>query len=273
MNYRHVFHAGNFADLLKHAVLAEILRRLTLAGPPLTIIDTHAGAGLYDLESAEARRTGEGEAARRLAGAFHAPAIFQPLSAAVGRVNPTGKSRYYPGSPLLIAEALRPRDRYVACELRADDYAALKSSLVRQLGAEVLKADGWRTALDRTPTTPARLLVLIDPPYERSDDYAKATQSIAAILERNRLAVIAIWLPIKDLDSFDAFASRIDDACAGAPAITIEVRLRPLIDPMRLNGCAMVVINPPAGLSRPAATAAAWIAQTLGEAGSAGWVS
>ena len=272
MNYRHAFHAGNFADLAKHAVLIHILRALTARAAPLTVIDTHAGAGLYDLEGDEARRTGEAGVDALMDGS-DAPAAFDDLKAAIRRVNGKGGRRYYPGSPLLIAEALRPRDRYLACELRADDHAALKGALPRQAGAEVLKADGWRIAVERTPAAPAGLLLFIDPPFERPDDHARALAVAAKALRRNPAAVIVIWLPIKDLTGFDDFLGRAEDVAGRKPILTAQTRLRPLIDPMTMNGSALVVVNPPPGLEASARTIVEWVSQTFGGAGGAGRVT
>ena len=280
MNYRHAFHAGNFADLAKHAVLTGLLRALTARPAPLTVIDTHAGAGLYDLAAEASRRTGEGEAgvARLMADAA-APAAFNDLEAAVRRVNPQGegaaggKARWYPGSPLLIAAALRPRDQLIACELRPDDAAALKRALPRELGALVHRGDGWDHAAKAAPAAPAALLVLIDPPFEAGDDYAQAVRLTKRLLQVNRGAVVAIWTPLKDLATFDAFLGELEDASRGAPILVAEVRLRPLTDPMRLNGCAMLVVNPPPTLDDHARAAVEWIARTLGEPGALGRVT
>jgi 23S rRNA (adenine2030-N6)-methyltransferase len=268
MNYRHVYHAGNFADLLKHAVLTELLRRLTGPRPPLTVIDTHAGAGVYDLDGGQARRTGEGAAGvGRLMEARDAPAIFDDLRNAVEKANTSGAVRFYPGSPLVIASGLRPGDRYIGCELRADDFVLLRASMSRQAGATLLKDDGWTIAAERAPKPPASLLLLADPPYERGDDVEKATWLSRRVLKRNAQAVVALWVPIKDLTGFDAFVTALADATDPAPLMIAEVRLRPLSDPMMMNGCAMIVANPPAGLDRPVAQAADWIARTLGQAG------
>jgi 23S rRNA (adenine2030-N6)-methyltransferase len=274
MNYRHAFHAGNFADLAKHAILTGLLRELTAGAAPLTVLDTHAGAGLYDLADAASRRTGEGDAgvARLMADAGSPPA-FDDLKAAVRRVNGPGERRYYPGSPVLIAAALRARDRYIACELRPDEAAALKRALPRQLGAVIHTGDGWTHAANVAPTAPARLLALIDPPFERGDDYVQAVGLTQRLLSANRGAVIAIWTPLKDLATFDAFLGGLEDASASAPILVAEVRLRPLDDPMRLNGCALVVLNPPPGLEDHALVVADWIARTLGEQGALGRVS
>lgn len=274
MNYRHAFHAGNFADLLKHAVLTGLLRALTSAPTPLTVIDTHAGAGLYDLAGADARRTGEAETGIiRLMADPDLPASFADLSAAVKRANVDGAVRWYPGSPVLIAEHLRSRDHLIACELRPDDHATLKDALPRDVGTEILNADGWAAAVARSPPPPARVLVLIDPPFERGGDTSRAALAVRAILRRNRAAVIALWAPIKDLAGFDAILVLLEDAAMGAPTLVAEMRLRPLTDPMALNGCAMVVVNPPAGLDQPALAAALWIARELGEPGGSGRVT
>jgi len=273
MNYRHVYHAGNFADLLKHAVLTELLRAMTGSRPPLTVIDTHAGAGLYDLEGDEARRTGEGVAGvGRLMAAHDAPAVFGDLKAVVARVNRHRAVRFYPGSPLVVHGRLRPHDRYVGCELRADDYAALRASMSREARTVILQGDGWAIAAERAPKPPASLLLLIDPPFERGDDADEAIRLSRTVLKRNPEAVIAVWVPIKDLTGLDAFVMAFADAAAPASVMIAEVRLRPLSDPMKMNGCAMVVANSPAGLDEPSARAAAWIAHALGETGSLGRV-
>jgi len=267
VNYRHVFHAGNFADLLKHAVLTTLMADLTRAGGPLTVVDTHAGAGLYDLSGEAARRTGEGTAIVRLMDDDDAPPVFDRLKAAVREANGGPPVRFYPGSPALIAQALRPRDRLIACETRRDDYETLREAL-RAPGAEASREDGWEAARRRTPRPPARVLVHIDPPYEAADDGARAGRAVKDVLARNPAAVVAVWAPIKDLAGFDLLLSGVEEAAA--PVLLAETRLRRPDDPLRLNGCAMIVVNPPFGLEAAAGDAAAWIAATLGEAGGLG---
>ncbi len=274
MNYRHAFHAGNFADLAKHAILTRLLRDLVVGPAPLTVIDTHAGAGIYDLQADASRRTGEaGAGIVRLLAAQDVPTAFADVVAAVARVNARGERRYYPGSPVIVAGLLRPRDRYIACELRPDDHAALKSVLPRELGALVHLGDGWAHAARIAPGAPAHLLVLIDPPFERGDDYAEALALLGKVMSVNPGAVVAIWVPIKDLATFDAFLGEVEDAASGAAVLAAEVRLRPLSDPMRLNGCAMVVVNPPTGLGAAAGPVVDWLAENLGEAGAVGRIT
>ena len=279
MNYRHAFHAGNFADLLKHAMVLDLMARLTAAGGPLTVVDTHAGAGGYDLTGELARKTGEGQAGIvRLMADAEAPAVFEPLKAAVRGMNAgegVGQGvRYYPGSPLLIAPALRGADRYLACEIRPDDGAALKAALKGARGAEVRLADGWSVAVAeaRAGGRARRLFVLIDPPFERGDDYASIVETVGAVLDAAPGACLAIWVPIKDLATFDAFLGELEDVAqdagdGGAPLLVSEVRLRSLADPMKMNGCAMLVLGAPPGAEAPARAAADWIAARLGEAG------
>jgi 23S rRNA (adenine2030-N6)-methyltransferase len=262
LNYRHAFHAGNFADLVKHAVLLSVLARMTREAAPLTVVDTHAGAGIYDLEGPAAVVSGEAAAGvARLMADPAAPAALKPLKAAVARLNPKGGFRLYPGSPKLIAEALRPTDRFTACELRRDDVDLLRKAL-KPTKTEVLCEDGYVVAAARAKPG-QRLLLLIDPPFERPDDYARAAETAKAVLRRNPAAVAVIWLPLKDLETFDGFLRRLE-APPAPKALVIEARLRPLADPMRMNGCALVVINPPPGLEAEAGAACAWVAKACG---------
>ena len=266
MNYRHAFHAGNFADLVKHAALLQLLERLTGEAAPLTVIDTHAGRGLYDLQGAEARKSGEAEAGiARLMAAGDAPAAFAPLKAAVAKLNGGGAVRRYPGSPWLIAEALRPADRYLACELRPEEAAALRQTLKDRRNLETLLADGYAAAEARTPRDGAAL-VLIDPPFERADDYARIVGTATAVRRRNRQAQLMIWLPLKDLATFDAFLADFEDAVQ-APALVAETRIRPLSDPMKMNGCALLLVGAPGGLAAQLEAICRWTAETLGEGG------
>ncbi len=275
MNYRHAFHAGNFADILKHVIVLDLMRRLTATAGPLTVVDTHAGAGGYDLAGDLARKTGEGQAGIvRLMAEAAAPAVFDPLKAAVRAMNAGqgAAARYYPGSPLLIAPALRPGDRYLACEIRPDDATALQAALKGVAGAQVRQADGWAVAAAeaRAAGRSRRLLVLIDPPFERGDDYRSLVDTSAVVLAAAPGACIAIWVPIKDLATFDALLGDLEDVTDGASLLVSEVRLRPLTDPMKMNGCAMLVLGGPPGALATARITADWIATSLGEAGARG---
>ena len=188
LNYRHAFHAGNFADIVKHAALLLLLERMMRAPGPLCVVDTHAGRGLYDLASPEARRSGEADAGvLRLMNA-DAPQAYGPLRAAVRRLNAGGPVKSYPGSPWLIAETLRRGDRYIACELRPDEHAALRTALKGRAGVEALCADGYATAATKVPAQGAAL-VLIDPPFEKPDDYRRIVETVRAVLRRRASAI------------------------------------------------------------------------------------
>ena len=265
MNYRHAFHAGNFADLVKHATVTVLLDALTADAAPLTVVDTHAGTGGYDLDGELARRTGEAaQGIFRLMAADDTPAPFDGLKAAVRKGNPGGGVRFYPGSPSLIAGRLRKGDRYVACEIREDDAELLRQTLTPFPGAKVLQSDGFEAA-QREAGKGGRLFVLIDPPFERADDYARIAGTLTSALMLDPDACIAIWLPLKDLETFDAFLRSVEPA--GADLLVAEARLKPLTDPMKMNGCAMVIANPPPGLEAPLTQVCAWVASRLGEPG------
>ena len=265
MNYRHAFHAGNFADLVKHACLLSVLSRLTAQATPLSVIDTHAGAGLYDLAGEEAAKSGEAAAGIvRLMADAGAPVVFEALKAAVGKANPAGGLRFYPGSPLLIAQALRKSDTLIACETRPDDLDRLRRNLIGP-NLQVFGEDGYGAALKHMQAGRATL-VHIDPPFEQADDYARIAATVAGVLRRNNNATIMVWLPLKDLETFDAFLRTLESMQL-PQTLVAETRLRPLSDPMRMNGCALVILNDPQGTEQDAMVAGDWIARTLGEPG------
>lgn len=264
MNYRHSFHAGNFADLVKHALVLWLLQARQAAGP-VTVLDTHAGAGLYDL-TGDATRSREAEAGvARLMTADDRPPLIEALAAEVAALNPGGGARFYPGSPVLIARALRAGDRYSGFELREEVAGLLVESLAGFDAATGEVGDGYDLAVAAARAARAPL-VLIDPPYERPDDYHRAADAASAIVRADPAAVVAIWTPLKDMETFDGFLRRLA-AGAKAPILAAEARLRPLTNPMTMNGCAMVVINPPAGSEAAAREICGWVAGTLGGAG------
>jgi 23S rRNA (adenine2030-N6)-methyltransferase len=268
LNYRHAFHAGNFADLVKHAALLALLAEAQAQAAPLTVIDTHAGRGTYDLAGPEALKSGEAEAGiRRLMADKAPPQVFAPLVAAVRRLNGAAEVRRYPGSPWLVAETLRPQDRYLGCELRADEHAALRQALHGWTNVETLCSDGFAAATQRLPER-GRAVVLIDPPFERADDYAQSIRTVAEVMARAPTARVLVWLPLKDLETFDGFLRELEDATE-APLLAAETRMRPLADPLRMNGCALVLAGEAGGLVPILEAACRWTAETLGEAGEA----
>lgn len=261
MNYRHSFHAGNFADLVKHALVLWLLKRRQAAGP-VVVLDTHAGAGLYDL-TGDAMRSREAEAGvQKLMAAADRPPLIEALAAEVAALNPDGGVRFYPGSPVLVARSLKASDGYVGFELREEVAGLLRESLSGFSAARGEIGDGYE--LVRAEAKQARgAMVLIDPPFERPDDYLRAADTAAAIVKADPSAVVAIWTPLKDLETFDAFIRRLDGK-AGRTLVA-EARLRPLANPMKMNGCALVVVNPPPALEAAAREVCGWVVEALGE--------
>lgn len=257
----------------KHAILLQVLAELTAEPAPLTVVDTHAGAGVYDLQGELARRSGEAEAGViRLLEDPASPQAFAPLKLAVRSLSRGKEARFYPGSPRLIGDTLRPGDSYIGCELRSDDHAAL----ARELAARSARAgprlsarqeDGYAFAAGLQAR--GRTLIFIDPPYERGDDYARIVQALAAIEDRAGVSAL-VWAPIKDLETFDALLRGLEGLSFGQ-GWAAEVRLRPLRNPMTLNGAAMIGL----GVAAPPGAQAIceWTAHAAGEAGGFGRVS
>jgi 23S rRNA (adenine2030-N6)-methyltransferase len=266
MNYRHGYHAGNFADVLKHTALCELLRLLTAKDKKLFVLDTHAGAGGYDLSSSQARRTGEAEAGIvRLAGLPRAgmPAAVARYLAAVTaydrKFGPAGgQLRRYPGSPRLVRAALRPGDRFIACELHPEEALLLKREFAGDRAVEVRQADGYKALKALLPPFERRGLVLIDPPFEVPDEYEHLLRALRQGVRRFATGCYAIWYPIKD-DAAAAFAA---DLAAFKPLV-LQLRLGD-IAPGKLAACGLAVINPPWRFEEAMRDALSWIAAQLG---------
>lgn len=263
MNYRHSFHAGNFADLVKHALVLWLVQARQAAGP-VAVLDTHAGAGLYDL-SGDAVRSKEAEAGvARLMTAQGRPPLMDALANEVRALNPDGATRFYPGSPRLIVDALATGGRYVGFELNPPVRALLAEALAGRTNAETREGDGYDGAVAEAARVRAPL-ILIDPPFERPDDYARAAETVIAVVRRDPSATVAIWTPLKDLETFDAFIRRLQGKVG--PTLVAEARLRPLTNPMKMNGCALVVVSPPPGAEAAAREICGWVADALGDPG------
>jgi 23S rRNA (adenine2030-N6)-methyltransferase len=198
MNYRHGFHAGNFADVLKHAALLGALDYLAKKPKPFLVLDTHAGRGIYDLTSDEALRAGEfrGGAGRVMA-AEGLPPLLAAYRDLLARLNPAGPLQTYPGSPLIAAGALRPGDRLVACELHEGEAEALKQTLKGRPGTKALARDGYAAIPALLPPPERRALVLIDPPFEAKDEFAALTRAVRGASARFQAAAMLVWYPLK----------------------------------------------------------------------------
>lgn len=273
MKYRHAFHAGNFADVLKHVALLALLRSLTHKDKGLLLLDTHAGRGRYDLAGSEASRSGEAASGiETLLGMAEVwPDEIADYLAVVRQLRrATGLRHAYPGSPLIALAALRPQDRLTLIETQEDEHAALRQAL-REVERGAVKlagdADSGRLPLERVtiecadgyarlgawlPPIERRALVLIDPPYEDTGgDFQAAANAARDILQRLANAVIAMWYPIKQAKDTDAWRQRLianlPSQAGGTPtaACTVELWLHPRDNRVGLNGSGLLVINPP----------------------------
>lgn len=266
MNYRHGYHAGNFADVLKHVALCELLRLLTAKDKKLFVLDTHAGAGGYDLGGDLARRTGEAESGvRRLAAAPRAgmPAAVARYLAAVAaydrRFGPAGEGpRRYPGSPRLVRAALRPGDRFVACELHPADALALKREFAGDRAVEVRQADGYKALKALMPPVERRGLVLIDPPFEAPDEFERLLRALRHAMRRFATGCYALWYPIKD-EAAQSFV----EALAGLEPLRLTLDLGSG-EAGKLSACGLAVVNPPWRFDEAMRGALPWIAARLG---------
>jgi 23S rRNA (adenine2030-N6)-methyltransferase len=248
MNYRHVYHAGNFADVVKHATLALLIERLKAKDAPFCVIDTHAGVGRYDLSSVEAQKTGEfRDGVLRLleAGPKALPAELDPYLAVVRGLNP-GRAplRWYPGSPRLALDLLRPGDRLMLLELHPEDSRTLASLFAGDARASVHNADGYMGLKAFLPPKPRRGLVLVDPPFERKDEFTRLARGVRQAHRRWATGQFLLWYPIKARPPVAAFHNELK-ASGIARILIAELLLRPASDPERLNGCGLVLINPP----------------------------
>jgi len=253
MNYRHAFHAGNFADVLKHAVLARVVTYLRAKPTAFRVIDTHAGAGLTDLTGPEASRTGEWrDGIGRLMAAPLAPdvrALLGPYLEAVGALNPGDRLSVYPGSPLLARAWLRPQDRLVACELEPAAAAALARRLKGDARAKAVAIDGWTTLRAYLPPKERRGVVLIDPPFEQPGEHDRLLGALAAAHQKWPTGIYLLWYPIKDRHETDAFSRKI--ARLAIPKILrAELVVLPENGENRLSGSGLLVVNPPFKLER-----------------------
>lgn len=248
MNYRHAYHAGNFADVVKHAVLARLVEYLKQKDKAFRVIDTHAGIGRYDLASVEAGKTGEWQGGiGRLFEATLEPraaALLQPYLEAVRAENPDGGMRRYPGSPLIVRHLLRNQDRLTAIELHPQDAARLKSVFAGDFQTRVIELDGWLALGAHLPPKEKRGLVLVDPPFEEEGEFARLVENLRRAHRRWPGGIYALWYPIKDRKAVAAFRAALKET--GIPKLLdIGFEIRPASNEPSLDGSGLVVVNPP----------------------------
>jgi len=314
MNYRHAFHAGNFADVFKHIVLARILVHLRQKPAPFRFIDTHAGAGLHDLNGQEANRTGEWrDGIGRLAAVTSGRPIDASLTAPVAELlapylaachADPGLPRYYPGSPLIASRLMRPQDRLIACETEPNAIAALARHLrspvpqltglaIRQTAvalatrapdlspplrsdapsarAKVLAVDGWTALIAYVPPEERRGLILIDPPYERADEFANLADVLVAAHRKWTSGIYMAWYPIKDRQGPDELLRALRPVAADK-RLRAEISIGASERPPGLRACGLIVLNPPWKLASELAIILPTLVDVLGCDGERGYL-
>jgi len=270
MNYRHAFHAGNHADVLKHIVLARLLALLGKKDAPYAYLDSHAGIGLYDLHGDAASRTGEWlQGIARLWAAQPRPALVEDYLGVVAALNPGGALRYYPGSPELARRLSRPQDRLQLNEKHPEDGRLLKDNMKADRRVAVHLGEGWHVPRALLPTREKRVLLLIDPPFEQLDEMERCAEAVREAIGRMRQAVVAVWYPIKDLRQLKRFHQGL--ARSGAPKmLRAELYVHAPDSADRLNGSGLAIANPPWGLEEELRELLPWLARLLAQ-GESGW--
>ena len=275
MNYRHAFHAGGFADVIKHIVLVRILVYLQEKPAPFRVIDTHAGAGLYDLKSEEADRGGEWLTgiARIMQARFSetaAPLVKSYLDI-VTAFNPQGALEAYPGSPLIARALLRPQDRLTACEVEAGARKHLIDWLRGDAQAKVVDLDGWVALPAFVPPSERRGLVLIDPPFEDKEEFHRLADRFAAAFAKWPTGIFLLWYPAKNRRATDDLARRVAQVAASAKptgkCLRLEFSVAPQAAGATLASTGLLIVNPPWTLRDELKTILPELEKPLGQGG------
>jgi len=275
MNYRHAFHAGNFADVIKHLVLVRILTYLHEKPAAFRVIDSHAGAGRYDLTGEEATRGGEWLTgiARVMAARFSQEAgeLIAPYLDIVRAFNPPGKLEAYPGSPLIARALLRPQDRMVACEVAPGPRKQLIDALRRDEQARVVDLDGWTALPAFVPPNERRGVVLIDPPFEQPDEFERLARAFAETFAKWPTGIYMLWYPVKNRRATDTLARQVAAASAAKGAtdkcLRLEFSVAPAVEGQGLVSSGLLIVNPPWTLATELRTVLPELQKPLGQGG------
>ena len=254
MNYRHAFHAGNFADVMKHAILALVIEHLKLKPAPFRVIDTHAGTGRYALDAVAATKSGEWRdgIGRLLSGPIPADVAqtLAPYLDAVRSANPNMSDApnafpaVYPGSPLIARSLLRRGDNLVANELHPADHAELARHFAGDPQTKVMALDAWTAMKSLLPPKERRGVVLVDPPFEEPGEFHRLADGLRDATRRFETGIYLLWYPIKDPKRIRSFRARLADLGIGKLAVA-ELWIRKPVNPDLLNGCGLAIVNPP----------------------------
>lgn len=284
MNYRHIYHAGNFADVVKHIILSRVILYMQRKDAAFRLLDTHAGIGLYDLSSPEAQKTGEWKngIGPLLEAANNAPkdvkSLIEPYLQAVLAFNPAGEIQQYPGSPLLARHLMRKQDRLTALELHPEDYLTLKSHFEGDYQARITHLDGWLGLKSHLPPKERRGISLIDPPFEVFHEFFNHLKGLKDVNERFATGTNLMWYPIKNRKACDEFREELYKT--RVPAIldvSLEIR-RPKGAKGTFDGTGMAISNPPYTLEKELKILMPWLKTVLEESKGSGqyqinWIS
>lgn len=266
MNYRHAYHAGNHADVLKHVLLARVMEHMKRKAKPFRVIDAHAGIGVYDLAGIEAGKTGEWEGGiGKLAEPF-APdieALLEPYRAVIAALNPGGGVRIYPGSPELALRLMRANDRLIANELHPQDAIALERHYIHDQRVDVTSMDAETCLKAKLPPPERRGIILIDPPYEVKTEGEKAVRMMVHGLHRFAQGVFLLWYPLKADQTADSILAQV--TALGVPAtLKVELRVRESFRGGGLAGSGLIVMNTPWKLDQDLKLLVPALAQRVG---------
>jgi 23S rRNA (adenine2030-N6)-methyltransferase len=276
MNYRHHYHAGNYADVMKHALLVQLVRSLQKKEKGFLYLDTHAGRGRYDLERASAgeslaRKPEWPDGIGRLwsvadeafpAGVREYVELVRDFDRSAGNLDL--KPRFYPGSPLIVRRLARPVDRIALCEKHPEEFSALQTELGKRARISVSDYDGYSAIRASLPPPERRALVLIDPPFEAQDEFAQITASVAAGLQRFPGGVFAVWYPLTMRAKVDEFLRGIHDLNP-PPTVAVEVTIAGEASRLKMKGCGVLVVNPPWQFEHEAAPTMTFLAEVLAQ--------
>ena len=263
LSYRHLFHAGNFADVFKHALLSRLLIALGGKGKPYCYLDTHAGTGRYDLSHEWAWKRREFEnGIGRLWERKDIPAALAPYLDIVRAENPKGRLRYYPGSPLIALRLRRPGDRVVLTELNRNDFAELETAVAREHHVAAHCMDGYQALTAFLPPAEKRGLVLLDSSFDRAREFPRIVKALKAAHQRWATGTYAIWYPLMERAAMRDFAWSVEKSGI-RKVLRLEMTIGPVGEENFMRGCGMLVINPPWKFDTEARPLLDWLSQAL----------
>ncbi len=269
MNYRHAFHAGNFADVLKHIVLARILAYLVRKDSPIRVIDTHSGIGLYDLSSDEAIRTGEARDGVERLLAADIPAeiaeLIAPWRSVIAAENPDGGLLVYPGSPAIARRLTRRQDRLTFVELHPQDARVLALQFAAEKRAKIVELDGWLALNSFVPPKETRGLVLVDPAFEEPGELDRLASGLVKAWRKWSTGVYLGWFPVKTGGEAEFMRDSLAEAGISRGCV-VDFRVR-AVGPGPLPGCGLVLVNPPFTLTEELKQLLPWLVKTIGHGG------